>query len=261
MVNNLKNFSLKIWNKNAEFWDQHMQDGSDFQTHIVEPATLKLLGELKPGCKIIEIACGNGQFARKLKGLGAEVTAIDSSEEMIKHAKAREVHTIAYHVLDASSWQDMQILQESSFDKALCNMAFMDIADIKSVFSNVSNLLQVKGHFIVSQTHPCFEKGAGHLYFEVREKEGSILEESGVKVHHYLSASAQSVKALPQMAQQHYFFHRPLQDILSSAFHAGFILDGFEEVAFPKECKFKERKGWHLITEIPVIAVFRFQKI
>ena len=62
-----------IWNKNAAFWDEHMGEGNDFHRLLIEPGQIELL-EIKPGDSILDIACGNGQFARKMAGLGAPIT-------------------------------------------------------------------------------------------------------------------------------------------------------------------------------------------
>jgi SAM-dependent methyltransferase len=39
---------------------------------------------------VLSLACGQGQDARLLAGLGATVTGIDISEEMLRHARRHE---------------------------------------------------------------------------------------------------------------------------------------------------------------------------
>ena len=77
-----------IWNANAEFWDGRMGEGNAFHRTLIEPTQLRLLN-VKPGQRILDIACGNGQFARKMAEQGAIVTATDFSEKMIEVAKAK----------------------------------------------------------------------------------------------------------------------------------------------------------------------------
>ena len=55
---------------------------------IEEPHVDRLLGEITPGMKIADIGCGTGRHAIRLAVRGAEVTALDFSEEMLN--KARE---------------------------------------------------------------------------------------------------------------------------------------------------------------------------
>src|SRR5262245_64467055 len=71
-----------IWNRNADFWDQQMGEGNDFHKSLIEPAQLELLN-VTESADILEAACGNGQFARKLADLGAHVIGIDASDRMI----------------------------------------------------------------------------------------------------------------------------------------------------------------------------------
>jgi hypothetical protein len=60
----------RIWNGNAELWDDRIGDGNDFQTLLIEPATERLLA-VEPGDAILDIACGAGRFARRIAALGA----------------------------------------------------------------------------------------------------------------------------------------------------------------------------------------------
>src|SRR5215467_12695023 len=51
--------NLEIWNANAVWWDDRIGDGNDFQTHLIEPATERLLA-ISPGDHVLDIACGAG---------------------------------------------------------------------------------------------------------------------------------------------------------------------------------------------------------
>ena len=84
----LHNQSRTAWDTNAAFWDQRMGEGNEFHKTLVEPATLALL-ELEIGQHVLDAACGNGQFARRMAEMGARVTAFDFSAPMIDIAKAR----------------------------------------------------------------------------------------------------------------------------------------------------------------------------
>ena len=60
---------------------------------------------LRAGERVLDVACGNGLYARRLAALGAEVVATDFAAEMIAHAQARPspaVGKITYAVLDAT---------------------------------------------------------------------------------------------------------------------------------------------------------------
>ena len=79
----------KRWNRNAAFWDDYMgEQSNDFHNLLVRPAMERLLA-VEPGDRVLDIACGNGNFSRFLAGLGARVTSIDGSSGMIERARAR----------------------------------------------------------------------------------------------------------------------------------------------------------------------------
>ena len=53
-----------IWDQNALFWDATVGEGNRWQRLLIGPATERLL-EVKPGEKVLDVACGNGLFARR----------------------------------------------------------------------------------------------------------------------------------------------------------------------------------------------------
>ena len=71
-----------IWDGKAEFWDARMGEGNPFQLVLVGPAAERLL-MLQPGERVLEIACGNGVFARRLARLGGRITATDFSRRFL----------------------------------------------------------------------------------------------------------------------------------------------------------------------------------
>jgi ubiquinone/menaquinone biosynthesis C-methylase UbiE len=70
------------WDALANLWDERMQAGRTWQRHLIQPSVERLL-QLRPGERVLEIACGNGEFARRMSSLGAHVLASDFSEGML----------------------------------------------------------------------------------------------------------------------------------------------------------------------------------
>ena len=66
--------SREIWDQNARWWDARMGEGNDWHRLLIAPAVEKLLS-VQPGERVLELACGNGQFARRLASMGARVVA------------------------------------------------------------------------------------------------------------------------------------------------------------------------------------------
>ena len=82
--------SKKIWEKNAQFWDNAMGDKSnEFHREVVRPKVTELLSP-NPADYILDIACGNGNYSSYLAQRGASVVAFDYSKKMIELAKRRQ---------------------------------------------------------------------------------------------------------------------------------------------------------------------------
>ncbi|PWR71301.1 class I SAM-dependent methyltransferase [Methanospirillum lacunae] len=203
--------SRQRWETNADHWDARMGDKSNlFHRTIVRPHTEELL-KVQCGDLVLDIACGTGNFSERLAELGAKVVAFDFSKKMIGHARRRRSsHTekIEFYECDATDYDQLIALKKDRpFDKAVANMAVMDIADIGPLFKAVSEMLKPGGVFVFSTHHPCFIKPSGKYFTScVHEGEGLV---------------GQPVKQL--------YYHRPLQEILGNGFSSCFVMDGFFE--------------------------------
>src|SRR5579884_2506790 len=104
--------SREIWEQNARWWDAKMGEGNDWHRLLIAPAVEKLLA-LHCGERILELACGNGQFARNMAALGARVVACDSSGAFLECARARtseHAESIDYRQMDLSSEEHLATL-------------------------------------------------------------------------------------------------------------------------------------------------------
>jgi len=218
----------EIWNANAEFWDSRMGEGNDFHKILIEPTQLKLLN-IKAGDKILDVACGNGQFTRKMAELGAKVTAVDFSEKFIEIARAKSAPDIEYKVLDASSEKDLKKLAAHSFDSIVCTMAMMDMENIEVLINNLPRLLKKEGVFVFSILHPCFNSGENVLVHEMDDQGGEVKHRYGVKIANYIIEKSQKGVGMTGQPKAQYYFHRPISAILRIFFSHGFVLDAFEE--------------------------------
>ena len=176
-----------IWHTNADFWNERMGEGNDFHKELIEPSQLRLL-DLKQGERVLDVACGNGQFARKMAGLGARVVAIDIAEGMIENARARTTENadnITYGVMDATDAAELSSLGERRFDAAVCTMAIMDMASVGPLVSALGRLLKAGGRFVFSVQHPCFNSPDMKMVGEVEDRDGEVVTEYSVKVAKY----------------------------------------------------------------------------
>jgi 2-polyprenyl-3-methyl-5-hydroxy-6-metoxy-1,4-benzoquinol methylase len=247
------------WNLNAPFWDERMGEGNSFHKTLIEPTQERLLN-VGAGQRILDLACGNGQFARHLARLGACVFGVDISDCMIERARARTTELgdrIEFRVLDCTRAEDLIRLGEKRFDAAVCTMALMDMAAIQPLFTALAKLLKVGGCFVFSLLHPCFNSGR---VMQVREREdvaGQVVDRYFVRVSGYIHPlTHQGVAMIGQPVPQ-YYFHRPLSLLLQPAFEAGFILDGLAEPVFPPPSEGQGSLFEHVYSDMPAALVAR----
>jgi len=232
------------WEALADDWDQRMgEDGNRFHRELIRPAALRLL-DPQPGERILDAACGNGIFSRKLAEMGAQVVGFDYSPRMIAHAKefcADYPERIAFSVVDAMDYAQVAAL--GSFDKAVSNMAVMDIADIKPLIDAVYAMLRPGGVFVFSAEHPCFQTP------------GNDFLPDGLVTRRYIEPERYIIDVFANNEKQVLHWHRPLHLLLGQCFEAGFVLDALEEPVFTRE-----KPGSHWI-DIPAAIVLRMRRI
>ena len=257
--------TVEIWDRNADFWDERMGEGNEFHKLLIEPTQLGLLS-LDAGERVLDIACGNGQFARKMASLGCEVVAVDAAPRMIENARGRTsadaeyAERLRYDVVDASDEETMLALGESGFDAAVCTMALMDIASIEPIARAVRRLLKPDGRFVFSVMHPCFNSTEGFRQtMEQEDRDGEIVERWSVSVTRYIEPHAHKGLAMRGQPLAQHYFHRPLSALLGVFFDAGFVLDGLREPVFPEDTPERNRFGWLMFNDIPPVLSVRLR--
>ncbi|UCE06278.1 MAG: class I SAM-dependent methyltransferase [bacterium] len=262
-LKNTNKQTRKAWNQNAAFWDERMGEGNDWVEYLVWPATERFI-DLKPGERILDIACGNGLTSRRLAALGADVIAFDFSKEMINFARKRTIKNtdrIKYLVLDATDEKTLMTLGERKFDAANCSMALFDIADIKPLFHALTKLLKPDGRFVFSVAHPCFNTSQKAHIAEMEERDGEIYTVYAIKVYNYIDSRIEHAIAFRDQSNPQFLFHRPLQELFGTGFNAGFVLDGLEEPTFSPDLPVgKNQLSWNSnYCKIPPVLVARMR--
>jgi len=246
-----------IWNANAAFWDGRMGEGNTFHKTLIEPTQLAML-DIKPGQQILDIACGNGQFARKMAGLEAKVTAVDFAEKFIRIAKAKSSPGIDFRVIDATSVVDLSTLAGTRYDAVVCTMAMMDMENIDILINHIPGLLKTDGKFVFSVLHPCFNSGENVLVHERDEIGGEVKNKYSVKISNYLVEKSELGIGMVGQPEAQYYFHRPISTILRACFKAELVLDALEEPSFT-DIENSERIYDNVYKHIPAALVCRLR--
>jgi 2-polyprenyl-3-methyl-5-hydroxy-6-metoxy-1,4-benzoquinol methylase len=248
----------EVWQQNASFWDSKMGEGNDFYNILVAPSAESLL-DLRPNHEVLEVACGNGNFSRRMAALGVRVTATDVSEVFIDRARTRTdpAAPITYTVLDATDSAALAVLGTSRFDAAVCNMAIMDIPSISPLIEALTRLLKPNGRFVFTMMHPCFNSAGLTKVIEEDDFGGTINVRHVVKVHAYATSSHE--KGIGMMGQPvpQFYFHRPLNALFGAFFERGFALTGLLEPTFPPELSSTYHTSWVNYHEIPPVLAAR----
>lgn len=254
---NLHDDVRSAWDQLATFWDERMEAGSTWQPGLIQPSVERLL-RLEPGERVLDIACGNGVFARRMAGLGAHVLATDFSEGMLERARSHG-GDVDYRLADATDERELLSLDEpGSFDAVVSNMAIMDMETIEPMAAAAARLLKPTGRFVFSTLHPAFNSGNAVPSVEP-DVDGSTAEVYSVKVSSYGRAFTSKGVGLPGQPVEQWYFHRPLWMILDPFFEHGFALHGLEEPLVDPE--WRSGAPEHVYTQVPGVLVARMRRI
>ncbi len=271
-----------IWERLAPWWDAAVGEGNDFQRQLIIPATDRLL-DPRPGQAILDVACGNGNYARHLARRGVDVVACDFAAAFVDRARARgaaaadaaadadaaaadaaadaddavSARPIEYLVGDATDEAALLALGAGRFDAAVCSMAMMDMPTIDPLLRAARRLLKPGGRFVFSLPHPCFNSNRSRVFAELENEGGRLRQVYGVRITEYARAGVDRSAGILNQPEPHYLFHRPLNDVFAACFRAGFVIDGFEEPTYPEGHGAKSAFAWAKRPQIPPAVVIR----
>jgi 2-polyprenyl-3-methyl-5-hydroxy-6-metoxy-1,4-benzoquinol methylase len=255
--------SRQAWEVNAAFWDEKQGEaGNASHREQIAPAALRLL-DVQPGEAVLDAACGNGVFSRKLAALGAHVAGFDFSPQMIEHARryaalSEHRNLMHFHMMDATDEAQLLTLGAGRFDAVVSLMALMDMPEIAPLCRAARQLLKPGGRFVFAVVHPCFNSAPGIVRVaEEADREGEIVETHSLKLSRYLAGGAAKGLAILGQPAAQYYFHRPLHELLNTCFDAGFVLDRIEEPPTPQ--RERRRDSWASYNDIPPFFLARLK--
>jgi ubiquinone/menaquinone biosynthesis C-methylase UbiE len=229
--------AMQCWDEGAEeFAGRFKRNEEFFHKHVINPTLLDLLGDVK-GKAVLDLACGEGHFSRKVaeqaKG-DIQITGIDASKKLIDIAQKKNEpfsNCIRFLLGDASR---LDQLSSNSFDAAVCNMALMFIKRYEEAIQEVARVLKPNGLFILSILHPCFlTPGSGWILEDSPDKKKR--KRIGWKTDNYhLGLVYHGIMAVCD-TKETYYFCRTLEDYFRALRKSGFVVEDLREPLPPKE--------------------------
>ncbi|MCH8156632.1 MAG: class I SAM-dependent methyltransferase [Nitrospinae bacterium] len=218
-----------LWDQASRWYDSLVgTGGSDYHRNILMPGAFRLL-DVKPGRRILDLACGQGVFSRFLLQKKMKPEGLDSSQELLSFARSRSRESIHYHLGDAG---DSELLKDRRFDGIVCLLAAQNMESIEPVFRNVARWLEPRGKFVMVITHPCFRiPRQAHWGWDEEKK----IEYRRVDL--YASEMKIPIVTPPFVDPNNYTwtYHRPLQSYFEALLKAGLCVDLLEEWKSDKE--------------------------
>jgi SAM-dependent methyltransferase len=123
----------------------------EFQPAPLESETWQtLVGLLGDGSgALVDVGCGTGSHAAALAELGWTVTGVDVSEDMLRRAREKGVHSAQ---ADAAALP----FEDASFDAGVSVFTHTDVDDFSAVVREVARVLRPGAPFVYVGAHPCF---------------------------------------------------------------------------------------------------------
>jgi SAM-dependent methyltransferase len=180
----------------------------------IDQSLAELLGAGTGTC--LEIGCGTGIYAERVRQLGRTPIGVDISAGMLQHARPRLPTALS----DAATLA----VATSSVPAVIAVMVHTDMAGYPDVLAEAFRVLEPGGIFVHVGVHPCFCGG-----FADRSDLDAVIIKPGYLDGAWTTNSWTDRGVRDKVGAVHY----PLANLLNTMTTTGFILEEFAEGAEP----------------------------
>jgi ubiquinone/menaquinone biosynthesis C-methylase UbiE len=212
------------WESVAGWYDKLLEGEGTYQKELILPNLLRLMG-IKRGDVVLDLACGQGFFAREFAARGAVVTGVDASKALIAIARRNTSAGSAMTFRDAPA-DALPFVKNGSMDKAAIVLALQNMENVAATLRECARVMKPGSELYVVLNHPAFRvpKASGWGWDEKEKVQYR-------RIDRYLSELKVPIQMHPGDApKQHTLtFHRPLQYYFKAFNKAGFSVAMMEE--------------------------------
>jgi SAM-dependent methyltransferase len=145
-------------------WDPQAYEENGAFVHELAGGVLEWLAA-RPGERILDLGCGDGQLTARVASTGATVVGVDASPEMVAAARARGI------VADEASAESLPYAN-GTFDAVFSNAALHWVRDQDAMMAEVRRVLKPGGRFVA-------EMGGQGNIAAIRVALAAVLERHG----------------------------------------------------------------------------------
>ncbi len=243
------------WDDVAIWYDKHLENFDTYQAQVIAPNLIRML-EIKKGESVLDLACGQGYFSRLAKDVGANVTGVDLSKDLISLAQEKS-NDIDYIVAPAGDTK----LKKESFEKVFTVLAFENIKNIDEVMVEINRVLKKEGKFFLVMLHPAFRIPQYSDWGFDTKKDLQYR-----RIDKYLSEIKIDIDLKPFKGKgivKTSTFHRSLQWYMKSFKKAGFTITSIEEWISHKKSQVGTRQKAEDLArkEFPMFMTLELKKL
>jgi SAM-dependent methyltransferase len=160
-MTSIRDFEYAGWRVAAATYDGFAGATALFVDALLDGA------KIKPGTRLLDIACGTGVASARAAAMGARVTGVDFSVEMIAQAQKRHPG-IAFQTADAEQLP----FADASFDAVIANFGIHHVERPERAIGQAHRVLTLGGTFAFTFWADRQENTAWRLIFEAIAEHG-----------------------------------------------------------------------------------------
>lgn len=216
---------------------QSLVDHKPFHVYYERPNLVKHIPQSLTDRHVLDLGCGTGWYSELLKYRGAQITAVDCSEKMVKMTLSRLNGQLDCRVHDLN--QSVYFLDDRCIDLIVAPLVIHYIKDWVSLFNELHRILKPGGRLVFSTHNPYSDIALYNLqnYFECT----------------LVSTSWDNIGEVQ-------FYHHSMHDLFASIRAANFQIITIEEPLPSKELEHIQPELYQSLTTKPCLLFGLLEK-